>query len=335
VEPVLYWMSTMPKEGAPWARRDQFNQMCDQAAAAQLKLVRTNGPLALGEFPVICVLRNEAARIPIFFEHYRQLGATRFIMIDNNSTDGSRELLLGEPSADVYHAVSSYRDGCCGIYWQNGLARKHCINHWVTVVDVDELLVYDGMEDLTLAGLASLLEERGQDRILSMLLDVYPSGSLGGRNRDIREILDHDCYFDSEGYCTTRDPTGWAIRGGMRTRVFERKSSKHTTHLSKFPFFHMNEDMVMWNSHYLWPYDQVEKTPESILLHLKFMDDFAERAAVNVAENQHWNGSFHYHQIQETLEDAPAVVAFQGSSRRYRGPKSLLRYRLMKSLRGS
>jgi hypothetical protein len=104
------------------------------------------------------------------------------------------------------------------------------------------------------------------------------------------------------------------------------------SHLSKFPFFQMKQETVIWSAHYLWPYDHVDSMPESILLHLKFMDDFVERTVTNVAEDQHWNGCIHYREISETLEQTPDMTAFHGNSRRYRGPKSLLRYHLMKPL---
>lgn len=334
-EPVLYWASTMPKPGAFWRRRDQFNDICQLSLSTQMKVIRFKGELAPDDLPLICVFRNEAQRLPIFFEHYKKLGVTRFIMIDNNSDDASREIVLAEPLADIYHATASYKDGCCGIYWQNGLARQYCIGHWLLMVDVDELLVFEGMEGRNLADLARLLDRRKQDRILSMLLDVYPSGVIGRGDRSIEDILLADCYFDDDGYQVTRDAAGWAIRGGVRTRLFGQKEGAVASHLSKFPFFRMKNETVIWNAHYLWPYDHLDKTPESILLHLKLMDDFASRTRINIAENQHWNGAIHYREIGETFDKTPDIVAIHPRSRRYRGPKSLLRYRLMKSLEWS
>jgi hypothetical protein len=331
-EPALYWASTMPLPGASWLRKDQFNEISRQSLLSQLKLVRSKGQLAPDDLPLICVLRNEAKRLSIFFDHYKKLGVTRFIMIDNNSDDGSREILSMEPLADIYHATAPFKDGCCGNYWQNGLARRDCIGRWVVVADVDELLVYEGMETKDLADLARLLDRRGQDRVLSMLLDIYPSGVIGRGNRGIEEILETDCYFDSEGYHVTRDDAGWAIRGGARARLLEHKEGAVISHLSKFPFFRMTNETVIWNSHYLWPYDRLDKTPESILLHLKFMDDFVARTKINIAEDQHWNGAIHYRQIDEIFQKTPDIVAIYANSRRYRGPKSLIRHRLMKPL---
>jgi hypothetical protein len=332
-EPQLYWASTMPLPGASWRRKDEFNEISNRSLSAHLKLIRSEGELTPDDLPLICVFRNEAKRLPIFFEHYKGLGVTRFIMIDNNSEDGSREIALAEPRADVYHAFAPFNAGCCGNYWQNGLARRHCMGRWVVVADADELLVYDRMEDRSLIDLAQLLDDRKQDRVLSMLLDIYPPGVIGQGNRSIEEVVIGDCYFDSEGYHVTRDGCGWAIRGGARTRLFESKEGAVVTHLSKFPFFRMKNETVIWNSHYLWPYDRVDKVPEAILLHLKLMDDLVARTKINIAESQHWSDAIHYRQIAEILDRGQDIVALHANSRRYRGPKSLIRHRLMKPLR--
>src|SRR5262245_7341771 len=55
--------------------------------------IRSRGALASGEIGVISVLRSEAARLPLFFDHYKKLGVHRCFMVDNNSADGSREIL--------------------------------------------------------------------------------------------------------------------------------------------------------------------------------------------------------------------------------------------------
>src|SRR5262245_43947488 len=72
-----------------------------RAFKEDLEPVRIRGSLKPGEIPLICVLRNEAARLPLFFDHYKRLGIDRFFMVDNASTDSSMELLLAEPQADI------------------------------------------------------------------------------------------------------------------------------------------------------------------------------------------------------------------------------------------
>jgi hypothetical protein len=59
------------------------------------------------------------------------------------------------------------------------------------------------------------------------------------------------------------------------------------------------------------------------------MDDFVERSATYEREGQHAFGSREYQLINEQLTTMPALTFFHPGSRRYRGPKSLIRYRVM------
>ena len=42
-------------------------------------------------------LRNERVRLPFFLRYYRSLGISHFLIVDNNSDDGSREYLAAQP----------------------------------------------------------------------------------------------------------------------------------------------------------------------------------------------------------------------------------------------
>ena len=65
------------------------------------------------------------------------------------------------------------------------------------------------------------------------------------------------------------------------------------------------------------------------LLHLKLLDDFPERSAVYAREKQHSSESQVYRMSAQVLAENPGMSAMHACSRRYRGPKSLLRHRFM------
>jgi hypothetical protein len=327
------WLETLPTSGLIWDRFDEYNQRSDHALNRHLKTVRCRGPLAPGEVGAICILRNEAKRLPLFFDHYKQLGVDRFFMVDNGSDDGSHDLLLAEPSADVFFAHASFVEGNYGLYWSNGLARRHCIGNWMIMADADELFVYDGMETKDLADLGAWLETHGQDRIFSVMVDVYPSGPIADEHRSISDILAEDCWFDSEGYSLEPNYGGWLITGGPRHRVFNPGRTVPYAHwLSKYPFFNMAKNRAIVSNHWLWPIDWRKREPHCALLHLKLMDDFIERSARYEREGQHAAGSESYRLINERLVAMPQVEFFHPNSRRYRGPKSLIRYRVMQTI---
>ena len=327
------WLTTLPKSGLAWSRFDEFNQRSAEALEKHLEVIRCRGALAPGEIGVICVLRNEVKRLPLFFDHYKRLGAKRFFMVDNSSDDGSHELLLAEPTADVFIAHASFVEGCHGLYWSNGLARKYCQGNWIVTSDVDEHLVYDGMERKDLSDLGAWLDTRGEDRFFSIMVDVYHSGSLGTEQRSISDILVEDCWFDSEGYSLEANYGGWLVTGGPRYRVFSGSKRNLGTHwISKHPFFRMSENKAIISHHWIWPMDWRLREPRSALVHLKLMDDFIERSARYEREGQHAFKSGSYVAINRRMAEMPKVAFFHPNSRRYRGPKSLLRHRVMQSI---
>lgn len=321
------WKLTLPRHGEDWRDKAEFDELSRRSLSEHLTTIRCRGRLKPGEVAVLCVLRNEAARLPLFFEHYRKLGVDRFFMVDNNSDDGSHEMLLAEPLADVFHTTTPYYDSCFGIYWYNGLAREFCGGNWVLMADADELLVYDGMAAHGLADLGKWLKGQGFDRLFGVMLDVYPSGPVGLGERTIADILEKDCWFDAEGYSARRLPTGWLVQGGSRYRLFEKGSM--VAPISKYPFFEVTPERSVLNAHYMWPFDTTTNVAFGAFLHLKLMDDFIRRAAVNEAEGQHWLGSLHYNTINRRVASASQIVAITDRSRRYTGPASLVANRIM------
>jgi hypothetical protein len=199
----------LPSQGEQWHERDEFNALSDRALAEQLAPIRHAGPLKPGDIALIAVVRNEALRLPLFFEHYRKLGVTHFLMVDNASDDSTPDLLLAAPLADVFHTEASYNEACSGIYWFNGLARAYCLGHWTLMADADELFVYDGMESHDLSHLTAWLDRNRQDRVFALMIDVYPPGVIGETGLPIEANLQRSCWFDTTGYaCSAVRPAG-------------------------------------------------------------------------------------------------------------------------------
>ena len=46
-------------------------------------------------------LRNERIRLPYFLRYYRNLGVNHFLIVDNDSDDGSREYLQAQPDVSL------------------------------------------------------------------------------------------------------------------------------------------------------------------------------------------------------------------------------------------
>jgi hypothetical protein len=323
------WIATLPASDEDWLERDEFNALSDRAFAEQLRPLRQAGSLKPGEIVLISVVRNEALRLPLFFEHYKKLGVDRFLMVDNNSEDATPDLLQAEPLADIFHTTASFREARSGVYWCNGLARAFCMGHWTLMADGDELLVYDGMDAHGLHDLCQWLDRNRQDRLFTAMVDLYPQGVVGETNLSIRDSVTENGWFDATGYALQRRPYGWLATGGPRQRLFGQKPLLHSEWASKYPLLRMSPDMVIVNAHFLWPCDTGPARPFGAFLHLKFMDDFVERSFRNVREGQHFDHSRKYREISDKLVEQPRQVALYPKSQKYAGPASLIEHNLL------
>jgi hypothetical protein len=323
------WINTVPASGEDWPERDEFSAYSDRAFAEELRPVRQLGALQPDEIVLICVVRNEALRLPLFFTHYRKLGVTRFMVIDNDSTDDTPALLLAEPTADIFHTSASFRDAQSGIYWLNGLVRALCVGHWTLLADADELLVFDGMDSHGLSGFCTWLDRAGQDRSLVPMIDVYPPGIIGESGLPPDDSLLENCWFDTTGYALQRRPAGWLMTGGPRFRLFGRLTLTNSEWASKYALFRMKPETALVNGHFIWPRDPGPARPFAAFVHLKFLDDFAERSRRNEREGQHHQNSKKYREIVEKLAEQPRQTASYAKSRKYEGPESLIDNQLL------
>ena len=86
-------------------------------------------------------LRNERVRLPFFLRYYRDLGVSHFLIVDNDSDDGSREYLQAQPDVSIWTTPHSYKRARFGVDWLNWLQMKYGHDHWCLVGDPDEFFV--------------------------------------------------------------------------------------------------------------------------------------------------------------------------------------------------
>lgn len=169
------------------AERANFSPEVDRSATRwtrdhpfTLKRLSARSPdsLAADALPLFAKCRDEAHRIGAFLEHYRSLGVTDFLMIDNGSTDGTVERLQGEP--DVYlwqnrQPLNRLRDATP---WINMLIDELATDHWCLSVDIDEHLYVGDTPIGQAASLRDLVAEfdvDGTDLLSAPMVDMYPN----------------------------------------------------------------------------------------------------------------------------------------------------------------
>lgn len=291
--------------------------------------------IGAGDILVVACLRNEALRLPWFLSYHRRLGVTRFLMVDNGSDDGSRQMLEGQPDVTLFHTDQSYADSRCGIDWQNALLAEYGLGHWVLVVDVDEFLIYPGQETTSLPDLITYLERQSATALLAPMLDMYAdrpfaeTGYVAGT-----DMLACCPYFDASGYQlgpATSPTHGLPVRGGPRHRLFwqGRGLEYPSPVLQKYPLIRWSADLTLEASTHILTGVQVAPVT-GLLMHFKFLQDFAPKVRDEATRGEHFAEARQYRAYDAVMAEAPATHAMADVSERYESTVRMVALGLMK-----
>lgn len=276
-------------------------------------------PLGQDDIPVVVNTHNDLKLMPSFLAHYRRLGVSRFICIDDVSSDGTREYLSSQPDVDVWSSPLRYRDARRGREWRQALFERYGKDRWYLNVDSDEFLIYDDCERQPLRNLIRALETRGEKRLAAPMLDMYPVGPLGSATLDGTdarmpwEIADH---FDGAGYEITYTKRAISITGGPRKRKFA-----HVLELMKYPLIFWDKECNLGVSiHQPLPCERNFPAISGVLLHFKFFSDYKEKIEHAVTDGQYFDGAAAYRKMLDDLQksgefdfQSPDSVRFSGS----------------------
>ncbi|NJS37773.1 MAG: glycosyltransferase family 2 protein [Rhodobacteraceae bacterium] len=280
---------------------------------SQLKSV-VNRMAGLRGQPILLfsTMRNERVRLPYFLDYYRKLGVDHFLIVDNASTDGTREYLLDQADVSLWSTDAGYKQSRFGMDWMMHLLRRHGVGNWCLTVDVDEFLVYPFCETRPLRALTDWLDSAGTRSFSSMILDMYPKGAMHEQPyREGQNPFDIAQYFDSGNYTISRNPTFrnlW-IQGGPRARVFFADRPKKAPAMNKIPLVKWDPSYAYISSTHMMLPRGLNLTyetgggekPSGCLLHAKFLDTFALKAEEELQRGQHYAQSHEYRAYREGI----------------------------------
>ncbi len=269
-----------------------------------------------GQILLFSTMRNELVRLPHFLQYYRDLGIDHFLIVDNDSTDGTREYLQQQSDISLWTTKDSYRDARFGVDWLNWLQSKYGDGHWTLVVDPDELFLYPFCDSRPIQALTDWLDNSSIRSFGALLLDMYPKGRLDAqRYRPGQNPLEIACWFDAGNYTISRNPKFWNlwIQGGPRSRVFFADEPEKAPALNKVPLVRWKRRYAYVSStHMLLPrglnnvYDQGGGEKASgVLMHTKFLDTFPDKAEEELSRRQHYSGSKEYIAYTDALRHNP------------------------------
>ncbi|WP_300056853.1 glycosyltransferase family 2 protein [uncultured Roseobacter sp.] len=296
-----------------WARKRL--RMRARRKSLQLRRVADRtAQLRADDILLFSTQRNEMARLPYFLEYYRDMGVSHFLIVDNGSTDGAADYLAEQDDVSLWQTSASYKQARFGVDWLNHLQSRYGHGHWCLTVDSDEFLVYPFCDTRPLRALTDWLDTCSIRAFSAMLLDMYPKGRLDaepclpGQNP-----IDIACWFDSGNYTMSRNPVYknlW-IQGGPRARLFFADAPERAPALNKIPLVKWDRRYAYVSStHMLLPrglnlvYDQRGGEKASgVLLHAKFVDSFAAKAAEEARRREHYADAKEYGAYADGLAD--------------------------------
>ncbi len=279
-------------------------------------------PLGKSDIPLVFNTHNDRKLLPSFLSHYRRLGVTRFICVDDVSSDGTREYLLAQEDVDLWSSPVRYRDARRGREWREALFERYGWDRWYLNVDSDEFLIYEDCENRPLGALLQALESKGEKRLAAPMLDMYPIGRLGAATLDGDglmpwEIADH---FDGSGYEISYTKRAISITGGPRKRKFD-----HLLELIKYPVIFWDGNCSLGVSiHQPLPCERNFPAVSGVLLHFKFFSDYKDKIEQAVADGQYFDAAAVYRKMLDNLQEAGEFDFSDACSTRFSGSAQLL-----------
>ena len=279
--------------------------------------------IAPGDHLAFATVRNERTRLPYFLDYHRALGVDHFLIVVNDSSDGTSEFLAAQPDVSVWTTNAGYKRARFGMDWLNWLLLRYGHGHWCLTLDADELFVCAGLPDIGLRGLTSRLDQGGAVSFGALMIDLYPKGTIGsGHYKPGQDPLEVIPYFDATNHRATyrADMQNLWIQGGVRDRVFFADRPHRAPTLSKVPLVKWNRRFAYVSStHTLLPrrLNHVYGRETGALLHTKFLPGIIGKSRDEAARHEHFAKSAEFQEYYNAVIAAPdlsndASVRYQG-----------------------
>ena len=282
---------------------------------------------------LIVVCRNEALRLPFMLDYHFKLGVSRVLLVDNDSTDGTRELVRGDSRVHVFSSREQYKGP---LYWQEPLLRRYAVGRWCLVLDADELFIYPHMDRISLPELAAYLDGQGAEALHSLFLEMFSREPIGAAAYRVGDDLRAAApWFDPEGYVKKKyhrvfagEAPEYIYMGGTRGRVFQAEFG-----CSKFPFFKYSPGFFLRRG--LHTVEGARIAPEqAAILHFKYLQDFKDKAFREARRGVYWNASAEYKAYAARFEREGDFSLWHPGAQRFEGWRQLAGLGLMHSSAG-
>jgi len=234
--------------------------------------------------PILVCFYNNCEEIgKKWIEHYIKIGIKNFVLVDNNSSDNTRDIFHKYDNLiNIAYWKIDEKYNCYKMCSWKQLIFEHYGHRKYITVDSDELLIYKNFED---TNFEDFIDSNNIKILKGMMLDVYPNKPIFKGDIDDFNYIDKDSYKIS-----STSPYGQRFYGGPRSRLFSINPS-----LQKIPFINYSGKELYINDHFYYPFNLNYKAKFcSYLLHYKFLPGDYKKFKEYAKDGRHWNNSKEY-----------------------------------------
>ena len=210
---------------------------------------------------LICFYHNFENFVEKWIHHYIDIGIKNFVLVNNNSTDCSTEIL--KKYSKIVHIsfwkILENHDCCKMCGWKQQILEYYGQGHQYLIVDSDELFIYENYKNTLFE---DYLKRKHISFIKSLMLDVYSDkGNFVSKLEDFK-------FVDKGTYKISNNVSYYErFYGGPRYRIFGISPS-----LQKISFISYTGNEILINAHYCYPWNMNKKAVLcSYLLHYNFL----------------------------------------------------------------
>ena len=274
----------------------------------------------------ICVEKNDLIRLKKFIEHHRKLGINKFIILDNDSNDGTIEWLLNQSDIAVLQTMQKY-GSINRVAWINRIIAYYGDERWYFVADSDELLVYNDCENIKIQDVVSYCNKNKITKARALMVDMYAKPDYYISN-NFDKYYDNCIYFDKDSYHLDEREFYINICGGPRERVFDMIPC-----LTKYPLFYFKNSDIHSRSHFFYPYKENFNSDIILVLkHYKFLPGEKEKYRIIAKEGNYYKSSWAYKEYLKVMEKTNALNFIYENTCEYENSKSLENIKIYKKI---
>jgi glycosyltransferase involved in cell wall biosynthesis len=128
------------------------------------------------EVVLVCLLKDAEYYLEHLIEHHRSIGVKHFLLVDNGSTDRTRELFATAPDVTVYSNTLPAKEYECLLRAQ--IARHAVKGGWFLFADSDELIAFSRGEGRHISEFIEYCNQNKYDAVIGQVLDLFSPISI-------------------------------------------------------------------------------------------------------------------------------------------------------------